>query len=375
MSFAGGRFGDAASACLRIMRVIFFHLLLSVPGVAQDAPLSVTDIIQNVAANEHLYENIDVVVVREQTIVGEKKHDLEGRPATIGASATKVHFVAQSGKFRIDRTGETLLTDGFFNLDRTRLFDGKQSLLYEQRAFANRVEGATVDEEIVRPHMFLMRFMPYYVPLSTYLSGHEAMVAHPGGTWQPGYTLEIASDGQEMVGDLHCHIISVTTIVPGIGPFDVWKMWLAEDRNYIPVKNQGFTLRSSKTISQLNAQVNGWQELEPGIWMPMEIGIVRFDEWKIRDDGIQVEQWQSKTSIGNVSLNPKYSDDFFTELEIPAGVPIYTVSNKEITKVENLPTIHKAPWNNLYVVNACILVVGFAVWLTFRLLSVAGKRA
>jgi hypothetical protein len=312
---------------------------------AADKPqLTMAQIIENVRANELLYEGLDLSfdysyqLSNPISVLAEKPGEQSTLKAT-HAVQTQTHFVSQQGMFRVDRQGELKHQDGQGSLDRLRAFDGQTTRLLDQHQIGNIIDSRSEDENCLRPHMVLLRFMNYYVPLSTYLSGHEAMAAHPGVSWQ-GYTLEVTYQGIAKFQSLTCHRVWISTSVSG-KLWDRWELWLAEERNFIPVRNLGYTFRTSNTESVGEGRVERWKEVKPGVWFPEATRVTAWNQERMKKDGVKETQWVEKVDVKEVTLDPHYDASYFRDVKFPDGTAVYGVSAGKILggHIEGAPQV------------------------------------
>lgn len=291
------------------------------------AEFTLTDVIDNVRRNERLYQDIEVVMdttydigdrepVNEQTVVREQ---------------LRTRFVSQENWFRLEREGGGQDSLRTASRDRIRSFDGEQTRVLEQNAVGNISEERLEDQDFIRPHLLLFRHLHITVPFSVYLSGHEARQAHPNGHWKGGRTMEVSYEGEEEINGLKCHKVLV----------EVWhsgqsrngrQIWLAEERNYLPVKVDSYTYRFSKDVPVGSGVVHELREIAPGVWFPFDIEYTVYNKFKIHQEGRQELQWRERYIVELAELDPQYDREFFSNVEFPDGTAMYIVENGEIKR-------------------------------------------
>src|SRR3569623_1457543 len=328
----------------------------AVPGRADE---TFDRILANVKQSEQLYENIEVEMQSENLLadqasavkieasVNAKKPASEDEDgATPDESAPQgantivpyrsiskhINYVRQDGLFRIETTGQGASSEGDVSQDAIRAFDGTMTRLFEQKAIGNLIHGEIEDDGFVRPHMLLLRMMRFIVPLSTYMSGHEAMAQYPSSGWDQSMTLENTYQGEDEFQGLRCHKIWLTTAPVKGQPHDRWELWLAEVRNYITVSLREYTFRFSKDVPVSEGVVSEFVEVKPGVWFPEAARIDAYAQPFLQHEGIQRLCWSEANAIEKVSLDPHYDSAFYRNVEFPDGVAIYEIQNGQITR-------------------------------------------
>jgi hypothetical protein len=141
------------------------------------------------------------------------------------------------------------------------------------------------------------------------------------------YQGEVECEGRK------CHKVWITSRTKDGSNWDGrTELWLAEDRNYIPVRKFGYAYRESPTIPVSEAKVEKWLEIESGVWFPQRASEVRYDGQIVQKSGRREVSWQHTYDVTNISLDPQYELSFFRDLEFPDGAAIYHVENGKIVK-------------------------------------------
>jgi len=171
------------------------------------ADVTVRDIIDNVRVNETLYENCDVVLNEEYKLLLAPRAFGGGSHETMERKC-ETRYVLQGGMSRmeVEESYRSAASPDLQQFSRLRLFDGIKSRALEG-AIANIVDGPTVDQHIIPPHMMILQNRTYPVPLSTYLQGQEALAAYPGFVWSAAGSrrIEVEYVGEETRDGHPCH--------------------------------------------------------------------------------------------------------------------------------------------------------------------------
>ncbi len=209
----------------------------------------------------------------------------------------------------------------------------------EQRKTSN--QGEISDKplrlpNLARPHMFLLENGGPKVPLSTYLKGIKAIRAFPGPSdLREGLVFKVQILGSEEFQGLLCTKILIEAIDPRGTPRNRRELWLARDRNLIPVRNLSYTYRDSKEMPIAEAIVDEWQEVRPDVWFPLKAHYNRFNSMTVKREGLQKLSWQIKYDIKSVQMNPQFSPEEFTTLKFPPETKVNLVKDGRIIKTIN----------------------------------------
>jgi hypothetical protein len=166
------------------------------------------------------------------------------------------------------------------------------------------------------------------VPLSVYLSGSEAIHAHPKYPWfvrESGSIYEFTKvvthfEGEEKVDGLLCMKIRVDRWSHSRSPSSPQYLWLAPERNYLCVKEDdwGHEMR----VTEL-------RELAPGVWFPRKIAVVDYD-FEALQQKKQIIRGRTETIIERVDLAPRHEAAFFRDIPIPGDLPVFTIKDRTL---------------------------------------------
>jgi hypothetical protein len=171
------------------------------------------------------------------------------------------------------------------------------------------------------------------LPFSVYLSGHKAVRAHADVPWIKNRTMRVKYQGEEEQSGLKCHKIVVEILDRNSGePTSKGEYWLAEERNYLPIKKLSYYCFYSKTIPVFEAVVNDFVEISPGVWFPSDVEMIRFNQFTIGRDELQVLQWRERHKVESAKLDPKYERKFFTSVDFPEGTQMKEVVEGKIVR-------------------------------------------
>ncbi|MEX2119465.1 MAG: hypothetical protein WD847_07710 [Pirellulales bacterium] len=191
--------------------ILIASLLTSASRAAADDALK--EIIEKVRRNELIYEDIEVVLLQEY-VQHDPSVDRTPRPLKPGealihlSSSKRTRYISQGTLFRVETDGATTTVAGDLSRDKIVSFDGVKTRILRGTVGSIR-EGRTEDSGFVRPHMMLLR--GFSAPLSTYLSGHEAMRRRPSQRWDDSHTLQNSYQGTADFKGHPCHKVSLSS--------------------------------------------------------------------------------------------------------------------------------------------------------------------
>lgn len=307
------------------------------------APDRIRQVIENVEANEKLYQNIEVVLrlnYRLDEKVGPVMDKLKTRQESV------LRSVSQKGLFYLKSGGsEALVSGDAFEANTVKGYDGGKTRWVQRNgkevagrmdmtAAANIVSGRQEDCGVFVAHTWLLSRAPMCFPLSLWLRGDPALSAHPQAGFYGKNALkkEASFEKEEEVDGLRCvKLRSETRLRAGdqriIGVRD---LWLAIDRNYLPVKTEFYEPRISMELPGESGHAWDFREIAPGVWLPFERKVTVYDSDKLRDEKKQVFRNADEARLELAKLDPDYDISLFRDIPIPAGATVYEIQDGKI---------------------------------------------
>jgi thiol-disulfide isomerase/thioredoxin len=207
-----------------------------------------------------------------------------------------------------------------FNADQTieevSAFDGERTRTVVAGNCVNIHLGRFEHPDVYPAHCLPLIHYRLNFPLSVYLSGTEAIHAHPkygkflreSGSVHEFTKVVARYEGEETVDGLRCVKVRCDRWYYSNDTPVIHHLWLATDRNYHVVKQQ-FSRPTSKAVAAPREEIRvELREVAPGRWFPV----------KIAEGG-------RLTVVEAVSLDPHHDPAFFRDLAIPADLPVYTI--------------------------------------------------
>jgi beta-lactamase regulating signal transducer with metallopeptidase domain len=166
--------------------------------------------------------------------------------------------------------------------------------------------------------------------LSAYLgSGWEDTSEH--------YAMTVEYLGDEQIEGLACHKLKCAA--PLAGKVQLYALlWLARDRNLLPVRREMYENRISMTLPEGLQRVTKFREIRPGQWFPMEASDIAYNKDALRKGQVTV-QWQRDVRIDKVMLAPPVDEKLFSSVDAPEGTLI-AVNDRSGKRLGNFKQPH-----------------------------------
>ncbi len=279
---------------------------------------------------QELYRNIEVMADYKYKF---NNYDLIIK-GTIKNIEGSYRYVFQGDFFYINIIRPEMTVGGETSYaDSLQGYDGQETRVVEQRAYCNLIKGRHEELRlhILNPHSMPFRHPPLHVTcsLSTFLEGGARLRAQAG--WFHDKNVKITFDGKSTLKDMACEKIRTVVSAVGYGgKIDErvhQEIWLAADRNYIPIRVEWYNLGDHPVVVY---EVDRLNEIEPGIWFPSHTIMTTYNSTKGTDPSKVVNY--DEFTIKKVSLNPNYGKSLFQDIPFPEELPIYVVENGKIVE-------------------------------------------
>ncbi len=138
--------------------------------------------------------------------------------------------------------------------------------------------------------------------------------------------LRIEYVGDERAGGLYCHklkCIETDQRLKGAKLESGWFLWLARERNLIPVRLEWFEPAWNAKLPSGLYFVEDLREIRPGVWFPYRTVHLTFQRWLrgLCENRILL-QWRREVEVKSLKLDPVVDAILFSSLEIPAGAEV-----------------------------------------------------
>jgi hypothetical protein len=301
------------------------------PGAGGDRMAA---IVAAVRAEEAKYRDIEYVA-RITTRGADSK--APGDPAEVKSLATR-RVVLQGDHiyFRDESFDRVLETKR--HREEVSAYDGDRTRTVIAGNCVNIHLGRFEHPDLSPAHTLPLAHYRVNFPLSTYLSGTEAIHAHPkyprfvresGSVYE--FTRVVAHfEGEEKIDGLRCLKVRVERWYRSNSSPESHDLWLAPERNYVCVKAQVSRPKGRfGDLPYIEMHAEALREAAPGVWFPRKIAVLNYDVEALRQKK-QVVSSRTETIVEKVDLAPHYEAAFFRDVAIPADLPVFTIKDRAL---------------------------------------------
>lgn len=90
-------------------------------------------------------------------------------------------------------------------------------------------------------------------------------------------------------------------------------LWLAEDRNSLPIRVYNYRYGWSPDVPVSQISVEEFRERSPGIWLPARMTHTKYGPLDSKGLGERQWQWRATMTIADVSIAPDFPVEHFSE--------------------------------------------------------------
>lgn len=293
--------------------------------------LDLDKVVANVRSNEALYNDMEF----DQEFVLDSKVGDDAVPQLIRHQFDRIHYIKQGSMIYLrSRTEGSTIGGEKIQWKDSLGYDGTTRRAIQNDKIANIDEGPF--EFVQSPHNLYLKRVGHSFPLSDYLRINGVKI-NPGFRDTDSRARYL---GEEIVDGFACSKIGVELWIknvskPSEGDYEI--IWLAHDRNYIPIRSIGYAFRYSKTLPIEEFRVVEFKEIEQDVWFPIEVEYRIYDELQLRKGEQRLGSVEKyKTNV--ISLNPKHPVELFRDVPFAPGALVYVMKNGEILKSYKEPS-------------------------------------
>ena len=310
-------------------KIALVSLVLPVAVLQGQTVGTMNELVENVRTNEELYANLEVRL-RSTYQLGKPDHPGINYNKSGNRSA---RFVYQDGMIYFRNDEEMKDLKGIpERSDVLEGFDGKTTRLLEQNVIANIHEGKVEHPSLFRPHCLILQGAGVRFPLATLLRGGKDLRAHP--PYNSATTL-IRLEGDEIVDGLRCYKLRLSHHLDSwkSGAEDVRYLWLARERNYLPVRTEFFAnpVRAGFQPGEVGTSTD-FREISPGVWFPFHSTLIVYNGMSLAAGQPLVAASTTEFTIDQANLDPHYDVSLFQDVPFPDGVTVYVVKDDKVVQ-------------------------------------------
>jgi thiol-disulfide isomerase/thioredoxin len=303
-------------------------------------PATLDEVLEKIRANEELYEKMDVsletafrspyaAITGPRGLTGHLSSLARGRAIRNGSRSYYLEDQTANLSNGDTHVSQRLQTyDGQWTRSVYTDKQGKAASQTTGRVSLRKQGGE--DVPVFRPHMLFLRTEHKYQPFSEFLtSGWSDKVNK--------YRLQVRYEGEEWIGTLACSKLRLDVLV-GEPPksYNHYYLWLARDRNYLPIRREDHEPRWSKSLPTAITVADDLREVGPGVWCPFHASCWMLN--RTHRDGLSENRLLISGSVDykvqNLSLGPDAAPDQFDTITVPKDteVSVWDEQNKYVGK-------------------------------------------
>jgi hypothetical protein len=204
-----------------------------------------------------------------------------------------------------------------------------------------------------------------------WLTGGEVLANHPEASNEQKEKKRVTKfilEGSETVDGLECVKLRCDIWDPSRNVVNTRRvLWIAKDRNFIPIKSVGYLPRCSEDYPISEARAFEFKEVEPGVWLPMKYHRTIYSDYDLMKEKKHIKSNVEDWEVKRVSLHPNYGKEFFSRVDIPPGTLVAEVVNNKVVKQYRTEPAPPAPhWVTDWRWWLLALIVGIVAMLTWR---------
>ncbi|WP_417387010.1 hypothetical protein [Gimesia sp.] len=188
-----------------------------------------------------------------------------------------------------------------------------------QKSDTDRTNEPPRFSNLVRPHTFLFFNSRPHVPLSTFLKGPDSISAYPGVKREIRGKYHVQILDEEEFAGLKCIRLSIQITASDGKLLTRHELWLARERNLIPVRKLTFSSHRSDIISRSDSSIDSWQEIASGVWFPDKSHQEENNIFTIILEKREQLLWRRMYDVPTIELAPQLPKDVFTSLIFSPG--------------------------------------------------------
>ncbi|MFO0810182.1 MAG: hypothetical protein U0746_16295 [Gemmataceae bacterium] len=324
---------------------------------AQSKHVNIVELTDNIRSNEQLYHNYEVRWDRSYRFHTENVP----LPAAVGglvAITETGRCIRQGGLyfFREDTTNN-LQGGQIQKFSMAQAYDGSKTRVLSA-GVANVVDGQQASAHDFHSHSWIILRDNVKVPLSVLLRGGDELKKHPSAGVLKDAVPKVSAEAVEVIDGLNCVRVNCDVSFDGhpLKPYLTYRLWLAIDRNYLPVQTECYMALNSRILPTGVRRASDFKELAPGVWLFHRLDNRAYDNGNLRQGKAVVNQTE-EFSITVAHLNPDYPVEEFSKVDFPERATVYDVNSSGKIVGEKRPAVVSRVQNNF----AWLLIAAVAV--------------
>ncbi len=176
-----------------------------------------------------------------------------------------------------------------------------------------KTEGRSDGIPVLRPHTFLVRDDGIFGPLAD-------LLVSPWHDKVNKYRLRFRHCGEEELDGHPCvKLRGDVTMHEGQPPSSFMALWLATDRNLIPIKLEHYGGNFDlQPIPWGISRCDDFREIAPGLWYPFQSTLLAFDNWGRSPQRRIILRSRRVYEVESVKVSPAVDVSLFRDVMVPA---------------------------------------------------------
>ncbi len=306
--------------------------LLEKPAIGDRASARFKEILEHVRANENRYEDLETRVRETYRDLAEPEFGPRST-TTVAIDATQRSVIQGAQGYCSEEETSRNARGTSRRRTTVRAYDGEWTRSLIERTNEGSEESSSRYEAVLRkgrerylavfrPHTTVFRSVDDYRPASEILTsgtgaGLDLQQNHP--------SQDVEYLGTQIRNDLECEVLRLASVFPNQAkPSYVRLLWLAKDRNYLPIRREEYKLSRHARLPQSVTVVDDLRQIADGLWFPFHTVVHRFESINRTGhaEGRLILRWRKEHTVEGAALNPSISADLFAGSAVPEGTKV-----------------------------------------------------
>lgn len=153
---------------------------------------------------------------------------------------------------------------------------------------------------------------------------------------QNKYGYQVSYLGEEKIDGFTCKLLRLGDVSSGQAtPYRFTFLWLAVERNYLPIRSDRCDLGWSELLPTASTCVAEWQELKPGLWLPSHVVALGYDQsgrYGIGSGQILIHVRQDR-QVERATVDVNVSDELFAPAAPEGKITVVDATGQTVGEI------------------------------------------